>query len=246
MAALPQMDNRDPTLDAADAALVELSLREKPRSYLGMSSLGDECSRKLWYRFHRPKVERFDAGTLKRFADGHASEAVVIERLRRVPGLTLLPIDPESGRQWRLEDFDGKLAGHMDGVVLGLLQAPKTWHVFECKATSDKKFGELLRIKAKVGEKQALREWNATYHAQAILYMGYAGLTRHYTVVCTAGARDWTSLRTEFEPAAFEALKAKAERILNAQVPLARVSNDPSWFLCRMCHYAPRCHGGAA
>ncbi len=233
----------DPTLDSADAALIELSLREKPRSYLGMSSLGDECSRKLWYRFHTPKVEKFDAGTLKRFADGHASEAVVIERLRRVPGLTLLPVDPKTGRQWRLEDHDGKLAGHMDGVVLGLLQAPRTWHVFEVKATSDKKFAELLRLKERHGEKQALREWNATYYAQAQLYMGYADLTRHYTVVCTAGARDWTSLRTEFSKDVFDYLKDKARRILTARVPLARISNDPNWWACKWCAFRPECHG---
>lgn len=37
---------------------------------------------------------------------------------------------------------------HMDGVVLGLLQAPKTWHVLEIKATAEKKLAALRKAVA--------------------------------------------------------------------------------------------------
>lgn len=244
MAAIPAIAQPDPTLEAADRALVERSLREPRRNYLGMSALGDECSRRLWYRYHQPKQEQHEPKTLKAFADGHASEAVVVERIRAVPGITLLPLDPETGRQWRLEDFAGRVAGHMDGVIHGLLQAPATWHVFEVKSTGEKKFATLLRLKAERGDKQSLQAWNPVYWAQAQLYMGYAQLARHYTVVCTAGARDWTSMRTEFEPAAFDDLRDKAKRILEARVPLAKLSTDPNWYACKWCPYREECHGG--
>ena len=245
MAPLPPIVQPDPTLEAADAAMIAAERAQPRRTYLGMSALGDECSRRLWYNFHDPLPQDFDAATLKRFADGHASEDVLVNRIRAVHGVSLMAVDPTTGRQWALEDFGGRLRGHMDGVVIGLLQAPKTWHVFEAKSANEKSFAKLTKLKAEKGEKDALRAWNPTYWAQAILYLGYSEMTRHWLVCCTPGARDWISVRTEFDPAEFASLKDKARRILDARAPLAKLSNDGSWFACKWCHYHARCHGGA-
>jgi hypothetical protein len=40
-------------------------------------------------------------------------------------------------------------------------------------------------------------------------------------------------------------LLEKAGRIINAQHPPARISEDPAWFECRMCNHHPVCHGQA-
>ena len=37
--------------------------------------------------------------------------------------------------------------------------------------------------------------------------------------------------------------RAKAERVIRAAEPPLRVSNDPSWYECKMCHFSPICHG---
>ena len=246
MAPLPPLALPDPTLAAADRALEGAETGKARRRYLGMSSIGDACERKLWISYHAYYTPApFDAATLKRFADGHASEDVLANRLRLVPGLTLMTVDPGTGWQWALSDYDGRFKGHMDGVMLGLIQAPTAWHVWEAKSTGEKKFGELSKFKAKLGEKQALKAWNPVYWTQAQCYMGYAGIDRHYLTACTPGARDWMSVRTEFDPIAFLQAKDKAARILNAKGPLARVSNDPSWFQCRMCEFAEPCHADA-
>jgi hypothetical protein len=244
MAKIPNPDERDPTLEAADRALEQDAVTEKPRPYLGMSSIGEACSRKLWYRFRWAAYEAFDATTLKRFADGHATETVIIGRLRKVPGVTLVDRDPASGRQIGHSDIDGHFRGHEDGEILGILQAPKTWHVFEAKATAEKKFNELRRIIAAVGQKAALRKWNPVYFAQATLYQFYSALTRHYTVVATPGGRDWLGIRTEADtPFALE-LVAKAGRIIRAEAPPVRLSETPDHFECRYCSFSDICHGG--
>lgn len=246
MAPIPPVAQPDPTLEASDRALETVERARPRRTYLGMSALGDECSRKLWFDYHDPLPQLHDAATFKRFLDGHVSEDVLVNRIRLVSGLSLLSIDPDTGRQWALEDFEGRLRGHMDGVVIGLLQAPQTWHIFEAKCSGEKIYAKLAKMKAEKGEKQALRAWNVTYWVQAQLYMGYAKLTRHWLVCCTPGARDWIGVRTEFDPVEFEALRDKARRILDARAPLAKLSNDPSWYACKWCHYHTRCHGGAA
>lgn len=240
MAPLPSQS--DPTLDAADLAQEDAAQAHPRRTYLGMSSIGHPCSRKLWYDFHDPIAERHDAATLRRFEDGDRSEAVLIRRLRAVSGVQLWTVDPESGGQFEYTDFDGKFAGHLDGVILGILQAPKTPHVWEAKCVNEKKFAKLRELKDSLGEKSAFEKWDYVYWAQAQVYMRYAELDRHYLTVCTPGARAWDSCRTNFDKAAAEALREKAKRIIESPFQLAKVSSDPSWYQCRWCVYHERCH----
>lgn len=237
MVAIPE--TTDKTLAAADAALVEAQTK-RFRPYLGMSAIGAECARQLWYGFRWVKQPTFDAATLKRFADGHASEAVVVARLKAVAALELHDVG-EDGEQFGFIDLGGHFKGHMDGVVLGLLQAPKTWHVLEVKATSEKKLAELRKAKADVGEKHALRKWNPIYYAQAVLYMHYAGLDRHYLVCASAGARDWISVRTDADPAEAERLMKKAEMVAFAAEPPPRIGGV-THLACRWCDFAEICH----
>jgi hypothetical protein len=214
---------------------------EKPRGYLGMSSIGDSCSRKLWYNFRHAGREVFNAITLKRFSDGHRTEDLIIERLRLVEGLDIVATLPNGG-QIRIADHDGHFSGHLDGTIVGLLQAPKTPHILEIKCVGDKKMTELKKAITDLGEKQALRKWNQVYYGQAQAYMHYMNYTRHYLVVATAGGRDWLSVRTDCDPAYAIQLVVKAKRIINAQEPPDRISNSKTWFECRFCHFSPICH----
>ena len=249
MVNLSPIIDKDPTLEAADAALVAAAELEELRPYLGMSSIGESCSRKLWYRFRWAKREEFDADTLKRFRDGHKTEVTVIDQLRLAKGITVTNFILSNGavplQQIGFRDIDGHFAGHIDGYIEGLLQAPKTKHILEIKATSDKKFAELKKAKLTHGEKGAIKAWNATYYAQIVLYMFYAGLTRAYHVVATAGGRDWQSVRTESNDTFARQLIEKARRIIYAQTPPEGVSTDESWFECRYCSFADICHKGA-
>lgn len=237
MVALP--DFTCPTLAAADTAL-EDGQDTRRRAYLGMSAIGGACERALWYGFRWAFAVRFDATTLKRFADGHASETVAVQRLKATPGLEVHDTD-ERGEQFGFKDLGGHFSGHMDGVILGLAQAPKTWHVLEIKASE--KWADLDKARKKVGEKHALAEWNPVYYAQAVLYMDYAGLDRHYLVCVSPGARRWTAVRTNADPAFATMLKAKAERIIFTDQAPKRIGG-PEGFACRFCDFARVCHDG--
>lgn len=238
MAALP--DFCCPSLSAADQAVVDGQERRR-RNYLGMSAIGGACERALWYGFRWAARPAFDAATLKRFEDGHASEAVAIKRLRAIPGIELHDLD-EDGEQFGFKDIGGHFSGHMDGVALGLIQAPKTWHVVEIKASE--KWQDLDKARKKVGEKHALAEWNAVYYAQAVLYMDYAGIDRHYLVCVSPGARRWTAVRTDADPAFALILKAKAERIIFTDAAPNKIGEATS-FACKWCDWFGICHEGA-
>jgi len=235
----------DPTLDAMDDAMVEISRRKKRRLYLGMSSIGNECARMLWYQFRWAMNVVFKASTLRAFDDGFTQEDVAIERLRAISGVTLLTLDPASGRQIGYSDFGGHFRGHMDGDITGILQAPVTPHVWEHKSINEKKFKKLNDLKDKVGEKSALRQWDQVYYAQGVLYMEYGGYSRHYLTACTPGGRAYTSVRTNEDPNEAQNLKEKAKRIIFSDSAPERIGT-PDFYKCRWCDFSEICHEGKA
>lgn len=232
----------DPTLESVDAAIQARGRSEQARPYLGMSEIGRECSRALWYGFHWCSPGSFDAQAFKRFEDGHRGEALQAERLKMVQGVTLYT--ETGGKQFGFSDHGGHFRGHMDGVVLGLLQAPKTWHVWEHKQTDEKKQRALEKAKQELGEKQALKAWDPVYHAQAQAYMGYANLTRHYLTCATPGGRHTISVRTDADAEAFASIRDKALRVITAPEPLAKISERPDWYQCQWCSHHALCHDG--
>jgi hypothetical protein len=241
MATLPPLATPDPTLDAIDAQIVARQHNEPRRGYLGMSAIGDDCERKLWYGFRFVARAVFDAVALRRFEDGHRGELLMAERLRTVPGLTLHTHDPSTGKQFGFSAVGGHFRGNIDGALLGLLQAPKTWHCWEHKVSET--WPALLKLK-NAGEKAALAAWTPTYYGQAQCYMHYGDFSRHYLTVDGPGGRTSVSVRTDYSKEAAERLEAKARRIITAAEPPARLSEDPAFWKCKGCTMAAPCHRG--
>lgn len=242
MANLTELDI-DPTL-AASNQLIEEAAQQKKRTppALNASTLGDTCERKLWYQFRMAKTEVFTAEQLRRFENGYRVEDVEASRLVRVNGVQLRTIDPVTGYPYAVLAVDGHLKGRLDGRITGLLQAPKTEHVWECKCTNDKKYTALMKAKNEYGEKDALQHWDETYYAQAVLYMHLTGLTRHYLTCTDTGAIHTLSVRTEANPEAAERLLEKAARIKDAHTAPVGISDNPAWYQCKNCTFAGCCH----
>ena len=235
-------DDADPTLVLADQKMESNAASEPKRTYLGVSAIGD-CERRNYFRFHGVQSEPFKAPQLKNFRDGHNTEDLVIKNLREVEKLTIVDRDPDTGGQIEVSDFEGHFQGHLDFEVLGLEQAPKTWHVGEVKCSSQKKFEEFKRTKNKFGDKQALFNFNMIHYVQAQLYMHYRKRTRHWTVVASAGGRDWASCRTNYDAEQAEYYINRAERIINQPEILPdRVSESADWWQCRFCEFVDPCH----
>ena len=80
---------------------------------------------------------------LRLFETGRLEEERLIRNLRRI-GVTVLDVDPETGRQWHVQAHGGHFGGSLDGVGLGIPEAPKTWHVLEFKThNAQESFAEL-------------------------------------------------------------------------------------------------------
>ena len=238
MVAIPEY--LDPTLQAMRAAMEAKASREAPRSYVGASSIADPCSRKLWYGLHGFPTEPIKSSGLMAIEDGHRTEDLVAARLRLVPGLELWTHN-EDGGQYGFADLGGLFKGHIDGVVRGLLQAPKNPHIWENKATNEKKFAAFTKAKLTYGEKLALKQWDPVYYGQGQIYMRYLELDRHYITVTTPGGRDIASARTEYDPVMADALVRKAQHIIDSKSPPERIGG-PDYYLCKWCRHYTTCH----
>lgn len=239
MVKIPQQE--DPTLQAMYLA-IEARQDKEQRDYLGASLIGNPCARQIWYQYNGYNKAPFKAETLMNFEDGHRTEELTAERLRMVEGIELQTHN-EDGSQFGFSSIGGKFKGHCDGFIRGLKQAPKSWHVWECKSSSQKKWNEFKRLKATYGEKGVLREWNENYYVQAQLYMHYSGLNRHYLTLAYAGGREYDSCRTEYDEAVAAKYINRAERIIEANSEPPKMSKNKDFYICKWCDFSKECHG---
>jgi hypothetical protein len=235
MADISEYLDNDLTLSKVSDALLKKA-SERKRFYLGMSEIGEACWRMLWYRFRKVKADSMTLQSLLAIEDGYKQEDIMAERLRMVEGLQLETLDPKTKKQFEYKMFGGHFGGHCDGrIIKGLLEAPKTPHIWENKAVKEEKFKKLQDLVLDVGEKKALESWDDVYYSQAQMYMNREKYTRHYLTVQKPGGRGYTSVRTEYNKKIALSLIGKAEHIIKADRPPARMSENRSFYRCSWC-----------
>lgn len=171
---------------------------------------------------------------LRLFQTGHLEEARVIDDLRSI-GCEVLEKDPATGEQWVFSEHGGHFGGSMDAAILGIIEAPKTWHNFEGKTVNKKWLGEL---KAR-GVEKALPK----HYAQMQTYMRLAELKRSfYAAVCKDNDEIYPE-RIRYDRAASIRLSEKALRIIKAKEPLTKISENPESHECKFCDHSTACSG---
>jgi hypothetical protein len=203
------------------------------RGYLGWSQIGEPCTRALWYSFRMAESGETDGRVLRLFDTGHREEVRLLQELRDI-GCKVYDRD-STGGQFGVSSVGGHFRGHLDAIVEGLPEAPKTPHLVDVKTIKSKKFDELL--------KKGMRAMYPKYWAQAHGYMGHMELKRAaFIFVCKDDDRIHVE-RFEFEPAEFKKYEDRAAFVVGASEPPMRISEDPDWFECKFCSFAPICHG---
>lgn len=206
------------------------------RPHLGASLIGHACERFLWMTFRWVDAKKFPGRMLRLFETGQLEEARFVRNLRRI-GIEVHDVTPD-GKQWRVSDLGGHFGGSMDGAGVGFPEAPKAWHVLEFKTHNDKSFADLV--------KNAVQKAKPQHYAQMQVYMGLTGMERAFYLAVNKNTDELYGERVDFDPVEFAKLKARAERVINANEPPLRCSNDPSWYVCKMCDFHEHCHGEAA
>ena len=226
-----------------DAALVAANRDKPPRDYLGASRIGEPCSRRLAYEMSgAPKDDGRDFGgaILRIFDVGHQLEDLCIRWLRTA-GFDLRTGN-RSGEQFGFTIADGRIRGHIDGVIVDGPDVGVAWPaLWEHKALGQKSWTDVV--------KRGVRVARPIYFAQVQLYMAYMALA---VALFTATNRDSLALYHEivpFDAAEAQALSDKAVAILRAvdagELP-PRIVTASDFHICRTCEYAKRCWDAAA
>ena len=229
VAALPEKKNT--TVAAIYAAIVKAE-SEPARAHLGASVLGRECRRALWYAFRWCAEETADGRVLRLFRRGRLEEDQFVRDLRAA-GVTVHDRD-ENGRQFEFSDIGGHAGGSMDAAVVGLVEAPKTWHVGEFKTHGAKSFAALV--------KDGVQKSKPEHWSQMQLYMHWSGMERAYYLAVNKDTDELHGERVHYDKAAAERLVAKARAVITAPEPLERLSDDPAFYVCKMCNARGVCH----
>ena len=220
MVALTKYDNR--TLRALEG---QPEVR-KLRPYLGMSMLGHSCNRYLWYYFRWCYKEELEQRILRLFDRGDREENAIIERLKAI-GIQVW------GEQLSASAAYGHSKCHIDGLCLGVLEAPKTTHLLEMKTMNDKYFKQI--------SKQKLKEAQPKYYAQMQIYMLKFKLTRGLFVAVNKNDDHTYIERVKFDRGFAEDLERKAESIVLSEKPPVKPFK-PTWYECRFCSAKLICH----
>jgi hypothetical protein len=229
-----------PTVQAIYATWEKRGNRQKGhRRHLGASLMGEECLRSLWYTFRWSTDLEHDGRLLRLFDRGQLEESRFVRELQN-SGVTVYEIDPQSGKQYLFSECQGHVGGSMDGVGKGFLESPDKWHVLEFKTHSDKSFKELVS--------KGVKESKPTHYAQMQLYMGWTrqhppGIDRAFYLSVNKDNDELYSERIRFDEKTFDTLMRKAWDIVKSPIPLEKMSQDGTFYKCKMCNHADVCQG---
>ena len=97
-----------------DQAILDAEALKPRRAYIGASSLGDECSRKIQYRYLDAPIDpdkKFPPKTLRIFSLGHIIEDEMVKLLR------------QAGFDLRVQDSKGKQFGFSIAACVQVMPA---------------------------------------------------------------------------------------------------------------------------
>lgn len=210
---------------------------QEHRPHMGASLIGHECERHVWMSWRWALKPKFPGRVLRLFSTGVREESRLTEELRGI-GATVWETDPDTGAQWRVSACNGHFGGSLDGVAQGLPEAPKTPAVLEYKTHSHKSFVQLIE--------QRVQKAKPQHYDQMTVYMGLMQLDRAMYMAVDKDTDDLYCEWVHFDDERFKALMAKAERLISLTEPPQRISEDPTFFICKFCNFHPVCHGDTA
>lgn len=204
---------------------VSLAKKELPfRKHLGLSGVGNECSRAVWLGFRWAVQKQFPSNVIRLFNRGHNEEDVFIEYLQAV-GVTVQSHHPETGKQFKAEYAGTHVGGSTDGFAYGFTEKPDAWHLLELKTHSLKSFESLV--------KSGVKRSKPVHWVQVQTYMKSFNLKWcYYMAVCKNDDRLYTEW-IELDEEAGEKYINLAIDLVYAEEPPERIALSSTDHRCR-------------
>lgn len=231
-----------PKTNSTSGAIESGLIIQKPRSYLGMSGIGHECMRAIWYGFRWATYKKITRRTQRIFDRGDLEEERIIKDLKRVgvecyrrgeDGEHIEIFGKIGEEQQEVNGFAGHAMGHTDGEGLGIIEAPKTPHLLEFKTSNAKNFKKFKDL--------GLERAHKVYFGQSQRYMKGMDLTRTLFIVTNKDNEERHYERVKFNKEHADGLVAKERNIILSEDPMPKAFAK-TWFECKWCDHKDVCH----
>ena len=197
---------------------------EEVRNYIGASSIGSDCLRKIWYQFKGFESAGVLPKTRRTWDIGKNLEGLI--------GAWL---------------FDAGVAVYLDFQTFHSINVPiLQGHIDAYVVIRDKK--SILEIKTaknasfNIFVNKGLKIWNQQYYAQVQSYMGMSHINSAYILVLNKDNSEISDEYVEFDADYYEKLEQKALMISKSESEPPRISGSPLWHTCKMCQFNKVCH----
>jgi hypothetical protein len=233
----PWMETSARLTDLLDSSYRAHKASEPRRTYLGASMMGAECARAVAYQYHgTPKdPEREFSGRLYRIFDmGHDGEARMAQYLR-IAGFDLRS-QRADGSQYGYSVVGGKMAGHIDGVIVAGPDIGCPWPaLWENKTVNAKGYA--------AWQKQGIEKFKPVYFYQAQTYMAYLKLPRALVTYSNKDTAEVACEIVEFDAGKAQWASDRGLKVVTSSTPeeFPRIAAECTDHRCRMCDYAARC-----
>jgi hypothetical protein len=216
-----------------DAACVRLYQETEPRTHLGASVVGQECTRRVWYGFRWFKRAVFEARMLRLFNRGHREEERFVAWAREA-GFNIWEVDPETDKQFRVYACAGHFGGSLDGIAkLPYPELNGMSFLTEFKTHNAKSFAKLQKLGVRGSKPQHFKQMCTYGKAYEFRYSIYFAVNKdtddlHIEVV----ELDW-SLGDDMTARGFD--------VINARVPPAKIAMRSDFWECKHCEFRRVC-----
>jgi hypothetical protein len=227
-------------ISVAINGLIETAATREPetntRQYLGASSIGSECLRRMQYDWVVDSTHSLRTRDI--FHRGHVFERLCRQHLVKA-GFRFAGDDALG-----FEAAGGLLRGHADGIIVAAPALPNAHLPLPClwehKCLSSKGW--------KAIERDGVEKAYPQYHAQVLLYQAYLDVTNPALFTVTnADTCERLHLLVPFDAERAQAWSDRAVSVIEATRAgelLPRFTDDAEDWRCRFCGHRERCWRG--
>jgi hypothetical protein len=209
------------------------------RNHLGASQIGHPCYRKSWYTFRWVRKSTNTGRQLRLLNRGNREEARFTEWLTEA-GYLVMPVNPQTNKQWRIEGVKGHFGGSMDGIAY----LPKTYNlkqdtafILEYKTNgTGQGFNKLLEKSCAIAKPEHFDQQCVYGYKMQIPYSIYLNVCKNDDNIHAE------VIKLDLQRG--QDLEKKAEVIIFAKQPLKRISESITVSTCQICEFKNVCHGG--
>lgn len=216
------------------SALITKTIAESPpdekRHYIGASSIGNKCSRAIWYGYRGAESQQPSPSLKTTFDIGKRLEGMLLDYMEQA-GLNIVRPCEDNKFLFCRDHMVPTFQGHCDALLLLPKEAPV---VVEIKTANTASFSQF--------KNKGLIAWRESYYAQLQAYLGMFGYNRGVLLAIDKNTSELHHEWVIYDDIYYHQLRNKALDIFNAVEPPEKLNRNPIFYVCNSCQYRRTCH----